>query len=357
MLTLILPALLACKPSPDDTAELPLLPELAEGWTEIPGGEGTTCSRGDPWSFFVRKGTVNRLVVDFIGGGACWSEESCSFAGSLFADDMDWMRDLVDASDYEGIYDTTNAENPLADWYHLIVPYCTGDIHWGDSTVTYGEGEDAFTIEHRGATNTRDALAWVEDNFRAPERLFVTGCSAGAYGAALWSAHLARAYPDAAVRQLADSGAGVITSNFFADSFPIWDAWPAMPAWIVGLDPEEVDYTGLVLPDLYERIGGYYPNMGLAQFNTTYDSTQVFYYQAMGGGTQDEWSTTMRAYTERMEASTPNFTSFLADGSAHCTIPYDNLYTFEAEGVRLVDWLDELANGEALPESAQCEGC
>ena len=27
-----------------------------------------------------------------------------------------------------GIYDHTRAENPFADWYHVVVPYCTGDL-------------------------------------------------------------------------------------------------------------------------------------------------------------------------------------------------------------------------------------
>lgn len=351
-------ALLACEtPLEVDDPNALRLPELAEGWTEVPGGEGTTCARGAPWSFFVRKGTVNRLVVDFIGGGACWSEESCGFAGSLFADDMDWMRDLVDSSAYEGIYDTDNPENPFADWYHLIVPYCTGDIHWGDAAVTYGDGEDAITIEHKGAVNTRDALDWAQAEFSGPERIFVSGCSAGAYGAVLWAPHLAEAFPDTAIAQLGDSGAGVITQNFFADSFPLWKPEGALPSWIPALDPAQVDYNGLVLPDMYERIGAYYPDMRLSQFNTAYDSTQVFYYQAMGGGDQEEWSQTMRAYADRIDQSTPNFAHFLADGQAHCTTPYDNLYSFTAEDTALVDWLEQLADGDTVPDSAVCEGC
>ena len=41
-------------------------------WNEIfPEGD-TICARGTPFSFFVHPGTVDRVVVDFMGGGACW---------------------------------------------------------------------------------------------------------------------------------------------------------------------------------------------------------------------------------------------------------------------------------------------
>src|SRR5687768_15826477 len=62
----------------------PTLPTLAPGWTEfLPGGE-TICSRGTPYAYYVRPGTVNRVVIDFIGGGACWNQLTCSVANQIF---------------------------------------------------------------------------------------------------------------------------------------------------------------------------------------------------------------------------------------------------------------------------------
>jgi len=84
-------------------------------------------------------------------------------------------------------------------------------------------------------------LDWVYANFRAPEQIFVTGCSAGSYGSALWSSHIMEHYPDSRVIQFGDSGAGVITQSFFADSFPIWQAQDAFPSWIPSLDPNTND--------------------------------------------------------------------------------------------------------------------
>ena len=50
-----------------------------------------------------------------------------------------------------GISDFQNAENPFADWYQVFIPYCTGDVHWGNNTETYvPEMGDPITIHHRG---------------------------------------------------------------------------------------------------------------------------------------------------------------------------------------------------------------
>ena len=65
---------------------LPALDELeADQWTELLPGGDTICSRGDEFAFFVHPGTSNRVVVDFIGGGACWSEDTCAFATAIWA--------------------------------------------------------------------------------------------------------------------------------------------------------------------------------------------------------------------------------------------------------------------------------
>ncbi|MBN2196715.1 MAG: hypothetical protein JW751_28155, partial [Polyangiaceae bacterium] len=227
----------------------PTLPTLAEGWNEFnPGGE-TICSLGAPYAFFARPGTVNKVIVDFIGGGACWSEPTCSAVNELFYAEVDSVP-FRSASTTDnvprGIYDRTRAENPFADWYHVVIPYCTGDVHWGDSVTTYAEGTaDEVTINHKGAINARAVLKWVYDNFSAPEQILVTGCSAGSYGAALWSADVMNHYPDAEVFQFGDSGAGIGTRTFMTEGFPSWNATGAFPAYVPELDPSKVDILTL----------------------------------------------------------------------------------------------------------------
>jgi len=325
--------------------------DLPAGWTVMEPGGDTTCARDTPFSYYVRPGTVNRLVVEFRGGGACWDALTCSFAGSTFQETVGSDPWVTDEAQAKGIYDHQNPDNPFKDWHHVYIPYCTGDIHWGDNVMTYGSGQSATTIHHKGAVNVRAALDWVYENVPAPEKIFVTGCSAGAYGAILWSAHVREHYPKAEVHELADSGAGIVSDTFFQDSYPAWNAGQAYPTWIPGVSGEAVQK----LPALYASIGNHYPDMKLAQYNTVYDEDQIFFFKAMGGGDAEEWSTAMRASVAEIASSTPSFRYYLAPGEEHCAIPYEKFYTAESNGVRLVDWIRERVEGKPV-ESVDCEG-
>jgi hypothetical protein len=337
-------------PSPDD-----LIPGE---WNEIQPGGDTICARGTPYSYWVRPGTSNKVMVDFIGGGACWNELTCGLAGQIFSDDIDDISSYFqnDGAGFDGVYDHDNPDNPVGEYWHVVVPYCTGDIHWGDATVTYGEGsDDEVTIEHKGAVNARTVLDWVYDGFDAPEKVFVTGCSAGSYGSALWAAHIMDHYEGTPVVQFGDSGAGIITPTFFEESFPQWNAEQAFPAFIPSLDPAEIDIESLALPDLYSGIANAFVTNRMSQYNTFRDDNQFFYFSAMGGGDIDEWNAQMLASIAAIEDATgENFASYIAQGEQHCIIPYANFYDAQVGDVRLTDWLRDMLDGPV--ESVTCEG-
>ena len=338
-------------------AQPPTVPALPEGWNELtPGGE-SLCSRGSEYAYFVHPGTVNRVVIDFIGGGACWSALTCSVADAIFTDSVDNVRERVAHPELAaGIYDRANPGNPFKDWYHVVIPYCTGDIHWGDSVTTYGEGDAAVTIHHKGALNARAVLAWVYESFSAPEHVFVTGCSAGAYGAALWAPHVMDHYKNAHVTQFGDSGAGIITDGFFNESFPSWNAEAAFPTFIPELDPAKMDIRGLKLPDLYVGVGNHFPEHRISQYNTAFDKNQVFFYQAMGGGSAQDWSAAMLAATNDSTSRAANYSSFIPSGEQHCILPYANFYTVNVGGRLLVDWLGDMVDRAPL-EHFTCTEC
>jgi hypothetical protein len=343
-------------PRPEEPPTLPTGLQ-AGAWNEIVTGGETICSRGADYAFFVRPGTVNKVVIDFIGGGACWDEFTCSVADAIFTPDIEGVRAAVEANQPSGIYDHGRPENPFADWYHVVIPYCTGDIHWGDNVATYGTGEDEVTINHKGAVNARAVLDWVYQGFSKPEQILVTGCSAGSYGSVMWAPHIAEHYPASRVVQFGDSGAGIITQTFFEDSFPSWKAEGVFPSWIDGLDPAQVDVLALTLGDLYIGLANHYPQHQFSQYNTAFDENQVFYFTAMGGSGPEEWSQRMHESIARIHQSAGQFASFLPSGEQHCIVPFDNFYTVNVDGRKLTDWLGEMAAGTPV-DSPQCTaGC
>jgi hypothetical protein len=64
---------------------------------------------------------VNRLVIEFRGGGACWNDLTCSISGSLFQETAD--ADAAVLSESVGIYQHSNLDNPFKDWHHVYIPY------------------------------------------------------------------------------------------------------------------------------------------------------------------------------------------------------------------------------------------
>jgi len=52
---------------------------ITPGATEYQGRTfNPVCMNGSPYSFFARRGTVNKLVMYYQGGGACWEQLTCS---------------------------------------------------------------------------------------------------------------------------------------------------------------------------------------------------------------------------------------------------------------------------------------
>jgi len=319
-------------------------------WNELSLGGDTRCANGDPYAFWVHPGTTKNLVIDFMGGGACWNDATC--AAGDFSQDVDGLRTIVDMGYTKGIYDRVRKDNPFAqDWY-VLVPYCTGDIHWGNAEATYKRGDSTFTIQHKGAVNARAVLDWTEKNVPDPARVFVTGCSAGAYGAALWSSRLMKHYGNASVVQFGDSGAGIITIDFFRKSFPSWKAEAAFPGFIDALDPAKVDLREKSLADLYIEVAKAFPDNRMSQFNRTEDKSQLLHFARMGGASSADWTRQMLASVQRIDDATENFASFTARGDGHCGTLEDDFYDIEVGGTRLVDWLRRSLDGkvETIPK-------
>ena len=330
---------------------LPAPPQGGE-WIEIePAGE-TICSDGSPYRFFVRGGDPERVVIDFRGGGACWDPNTCTAADVLYAsraDELETFLQALDAGRIGGIFDGA-ADRELAGWTIVHMPYCTGDIHWGDAVQEYLPD---LTVHHKGFVNARTVLEWVYARYASPDTILVSGCSAGAYGAALHSAYIADHYPGASIRVLADSGAGIITDDFLTDSLPNWNARQNLPPFIPAL---QRPIEELSLPELYVAVGQHFPEMRLAQTAAHYDQDQIFYYTAMGGRAS-EWPVRFRESLETISASLPDtFRYYVPPGPVHCVTPYPFYFEREVSGVRLSDWVEDLVLAETPPQSVACEG-
>lgn len=338
------------------------LPDLVTGeWTQLAGSTETVCANGSEFNYFGYKGTENKLVIDFQGGGACWDGLTCSSSyaepNALLPDGVYVDRVSVGLeTEPAGIYDHDHALNPVKDWYHVFIPYCTGDLHVGNNSASYTNPitQQAFTVEHKGGVNAGFVLDWVFDNFESPETIFITGCSAGAYGAAFWTDSIKAQYPDTQVYQMGDCGAGVSTDQFAALLNASWNISATLPDLTFDANGTTNAYI--------QTANKYKDSLKMAQYNSTFDSTQIAFYALATGNfnpSQEEaaqlagaWSLAMQTSLATISAQTKNFSSFTKTGQKHCIITDNEFYMVEESGETLISWLSAYLKGDDVPNIA-----
>ncbi|MFN8528713.1 MAG: pectin acetylesterase-family hydrolase [Anaerolineae bacterium] len=312
--------------------DVPTRAQLPAGWNQISPGGATICGHGAPYSFYYREGESNNLVIDFQGGGMCWDGQTCNISTTTF-DDSVLANDSSDNPGLAsiGIMNPGNGDNPFGSSDIVYVNYCTGDMHTGDRTVGYSYNDTYFEVNHRGRVNAEAVLNWVYNNIPTPDSVFVTGCSAGAVGAAYWSADIMRHYPGQRVTLFGDSGAW----RGIADKFTQWGA----------------TYNGssnnLSIPQFYLGAARAFPNNIVAMYNTFYDETQNFFNYI--GFSSVPYADGLAANLRDLVNGASNFRYYTQGGSLHCILPRDEFYLYAADYVRLIDWLNDIMQGQHVP--------
>jgi hypothetical protein len=133
---------------------------------------------------------------DLQGGGGCFSAKTC-------AGGKDFYEPRVDAGPaWEGgIFDLKDERNPVAGHSFVYVPYCTGDVHIGNTTRKYAHG---LTIHHKGYVNGTAALDHLVAAFPGATEVVVIGESAGSIAAPLYAGLVSDRLPDARITALAE---------------------------------------------------------------------------------------------------------------------------------------------------------
>jgi hypothetical protein len=312
---LVAVTLLAAGCTGDDDAQTTAAPaaEPEPRWVRLQPGGATSCARGDPYSFWVRRADPAKLVIFFQGGGGCWNAETC-------APGSEWFDDAVDEGDnplfQRGIFDFDRADNPFRDWSFVYVTYCTGDLYTGTRDFDHG----VFTVRHRGRTNAEAALDRTFARFRDPSRVLIAGCSAGSVGAAVHAARVLANYPSADVALLGDS----LTLPF------------ARPLDLSPTGGPSSLSAEVLMRDLAQAN----PRATFARFNYANDAIQRR-FDAPIQPARTPFEQRLRAAETRLK-KLANYRSYLACGTEHCVLPADAFYSLTVDGVRVRDWAANL---------------
>jgi hypothetical protein len=325
-----------------------------------------TCVFGTPYHFFVKRGSVNKLLVYYEGGGACWEQLTCSVpvCNSTITSNDD------PGNVTTGFADLSNPANPFRDWNVVFVGYCSCDVHFGDAARTYSNTDPMhpLSVQHRGYENSRVVEKWAREHFVDPDVVFVTGSSAGAYGA-WFNAPLHEAvWPASRFHVLADAGNGVITQSFFNDFFPNWNFAANIPRTIPGL--VDVLHNGTGIVGYTEIVANFFPETTWAHYATAFDGGlggQTGFYNIMLNNNNPlaaltwwngscAFNDVMRMQVLETAAALPsNYRYYIGTGSRHTMWGSNKVYADTTGGVPpIVDWVN--ATLQSAPPTVAAAG-
>lgn len=170
--------------------ELEGTPEIGKWYRITPAG--TKSSDGSEWHGIFRKGSENKVVVYFFGGGVSITGETSQGGTEFFATTM-MAQDFV----AQGGIGSTAEENPFRDWSFLVVPYASGDFHAGTGEYHYTKAGKDITVYHNGYNNYSAFVDKAKSYIGEPDTLVVTGFSAGGFATSLLADDVIDRFPAA----------------------------------------------------------------------------------------------------------------------------------------------------------------
>lgn len=170
------------------------------------------CGNGEAYSVYLKKNSAQKLLVEFMGGGACWNYDSC------FANPKTSLAPITSPGPFS-VLSTDGPGNPFDNSTMLYFPYCTGDVHIGNHIANY----DGKTVYHYGSKNIDLTLKYLADNnliaFDSYKDVTVWGASAGAIGSLFYGKKIEPLLSSQAKKTLILDSPGLHYGPTFWDKF------------------------------------------------------------------------------------------------------------------------------------------
>ena len=383
--------------------------EIDRGTSHLYLLPGRKCSDDTEYAFIVthgedarpnENGNYEKVMVSFMAGGACFDFPSCmgqipgadynknvvdtDVLGELLGMDLErvvWTSKMgfIKAEETDCMVSTAGllpcSSSEFSDYVSLLVPYCTGDLHFGTQTATYYQNEEtesgeSVTINHHGALNFLDILPAFIAATGSPndvKDLIVAGGSAGGWGAFIWGGPIMEAFESTS----AESSRGKLRTNVLVDSafqappddpailtkmFSALKWGPSSVTWRDKLNPVQPGNFVSILKEALQHYGGRFRVAFLACDNDAVDDGFASYVFPLTGvdtepsrvarlwkflGDIHQYDSTLGSTSD---GSDSRVFSFIADCSQHY-LTYDRAYQkYPLQGneraPKLADWVD-----------------
>jgi hypothetical protein len=312
-------------------------------WTWIPF-ENARCANNTPTGIGVNiNKRSDRLLIYLQGGGACWDHRSCNASRPMArnldgygADDFKGHRFAL-----QGIFDRQAKNNPFRDWSFVYIPYCTGDIHGGNG---YSK---ATGKHHVGRINMAHYLKRLVPTFSTVSEVLLVGTSAGGFGAVLNYHHVQLAFGSTPVHLLDDS------APFLAEGYlkpKLQNAWRT--AWNLDatLPPGCAKCRTGGLHNLMTYLARTYPRRRFGLISSRRDLV-IRKYFGLGYSPEEkmmpvaDFEAGLDHLAREVLGPYKNWRVYQVRGPWHVFLNRVTLATTRVSGVRMSDWIRDLAVG------------
>ena len=320
------------------------------------------CIYGQPYVFFAKRGSVNKLVMYYQGGGACWDPTTCG----------------VPTCDSAPIRATTPTTAPPASRTRP-----TRTIRSAIGTSSSSRTAAVTSTSARTTNNTRRICSSTTAATTTPRSPRSGRASTSSTPRSSSSRGRARVrmvrgstrpllhsvWPASQFHVLADAGNGVVTKDFLNTYFGNWNFKANIPNTIPGVK-DALDSGSIT--DYTKAVATFFPATTWAHYATAYDGGsggQTGFYNIMLNnnnltGAVNWWTGSCQfnqVMTQQVKdtatalATTNNYRYYIGTGSRHTMWGSNKVYTDTTGGVpTLVDWVNAMLSSS--PPSADSSG-
>ena len=312
-------------------------------------------SEGTKYRAFFRKGSENKVLIYFAGGGVSINEETArNDTYNTKEIGIDYVANLTMnmgglAADFEG--------NPLKNWNIILFPYATGDFHAGTGEYHYTDTDGKEKIlYHNGYNNYSLAMQKISElvDIRDADTVVVTGYSAGGFATALLSDDIfTYFFPNATSKNVLVDASLLLYDNWHDVAETVWET------------PTEIsnklasnNLTLDCLRSLHEKYGD---GIHLLFDSSTRDGDLAKVQNYLSNGIMDVDEAQADIYQQILKDTIPEFQQagvslFIWDGvawyddprnmTAHTIIATPAVWlTFEEQGQSVAGWLLDAVEG------------
>lgn len=313
-------------------------------------------SEGNSYHSFFKKGSENKVLIYFAGGGVSINEETAR--DDAYNTKMVWPDILANITMNMGGLASDLEDSPFGDWSMILFPYATGDFHAGTGEFHYTDKDGKEKIlYHNGYVNYTETMKKIIEltGIDNPDTVVVTGYSAGGFATALLSDDIFTNYfPNAE------------SKNVLVDaSLLLYDDWHTI-ATDVWQTPKEIsdkltsnNLTLDCLAALHEKYGD---GIHLLFDSSTRDGDLAKVQNYLDTGVMDVTEKEADIYQQLLKDTIPQFKEigvslFIWDGlpwyddprnlTMHTIIATPTVWLpFEEQQQSIAGWLSDAVNGD-----------